>query len=391
MRPTVAAVIVAGGRGTRLGGSPKQYRRLGAETVMRRSLRAFVQHPLVNQVQPVIHPDDAAVFGEAAAGLGIDPAVFGGSTRQESVCAGLEALAGSPPDIVLVHDAARPFVSGALIMRAVEAAAGSGAAIPGLPVVDAVKSVNASGEVTSTLDRNALRTVQTPQAFSYTPLLAAHRRARAEHIVTFPDDASLAAWAGMTVCIFEGDSGNIKLTTPDDLRRAEAAAHALTDVRTATGFDVHAFTHGDHVILGGVRIAHDRALSGHSDADVVLHALTDALLGALADGDIGSHFPPSDAQWKGASSDRFLAFAAERVRARGGVIALLDATLLCEAPRIGPHRDAMRERIAAIAGIPVSRVAVKATTTEQLGFTGRREGIAAIGTATVRLPENADE
>lgn len=392
MGPSVAAIIVAAGRGSRFGGSPKQYRRVAGEPVVRRSVRAFAQHENIACVQPVIHRDDSDLFAEAAAGMGCLAAVFGGATRQDSVRAGLEALEGRRPDIVLVHDAARPFVSVGLISRAIEAAADGGAAIPGLPVVDAVKVVDGAGNVLRTLDRSALRTVQTPQAFRYQPLLAAHRRAHAERIADFPDDAALAEWAGMTVSIFEGERANVKLTTPDDLERAERdAGGALADVRTATGFDVHAFADGDHVMLGGVRIAHARALLGHSDADVVLHALTDALLGALADGDIGQHFPPTDPQWRGASSDRFLAFAAERVRARGGVITLLDVTILCEGPRIGPHRQAIAQRIAEIAGLAPGRVAVKATTTERLGFLGRSEGIAALATATVRLPASSDD
>jgi 2-C-methyl-D-erythritol 4-phosphate cytidylyltransferase/2-C-methyl-D-erythritol 2,4-cyclodiphosphate synthase len=219
-------------------------------------------------------------------------------------------------------------------------------------------------------------------------LLEAHRRAAAEGLHDFADDAAVAAWAGIPVTVFAGEPGNVKLTTEEDFARAERNARdGLTDVRTGSGFDVHAFGDGDHVMLGGVRIAHERALTGHSDADVVLHALTDAVLGALAEGDIGAHFPPDDARWRGAASDRFLAFALERVRARGGTVTLLDVTVLCEAPRIGPHRDAMRARIAAIAGISVSRVAVKATTTERLGFLGRGEGIAALASATIRLPE----
>jgi 2-C-methyl-D-erythritol 4-phosphate cytidylyltransferase/2-C-methyl-D-erythritol 2,4-cyclodiphosphate synthase len=242
--------------------------------------------------------------------------------------------------------------------------------------------------VTGTLERSALRAVQTPQAFAYRALLAAHESARREARNNFTDDAALAEWAGLQVTVFEGEAANVKLTTADDMSRA-ARAHAapLTDLRGGSGFDVHIFGEGDHVMLGGVRIAHTRGVVGHSDADVALHALTDAVLGALADGDIGAHFPPTDEQWRGLSSDRFLAFAAERVRARGGEITLLDTTILCEAPRIGPHRDAMRQRIASIAGIGVDRVSVKATTTEQLGFIGRSEGIAALATASVRLPE----
>jgi 2-C-methyl-D-erythritol 4-phosphate cytidylyltransferase/2-C-methyl-D-erythritol 2,4-cyclodiphosphate synthase len=259
-----------------------------------------------------------------------------------------------------------------------------------LPVTDTVKRVDADGTVAETLDRTSLRLIQTPQGFAFKPLLEAHRRALAEGREDFTDDAALAEWAGMKVTVFEGEAGNIKITHPDDFARAEAMQlAALSDIRTGTGIDVHAFGPGDHVMIGGVRIPHGHALTGHSDADVGLHALVDALLGALADGDIGSHFPPSDPQWKGASSDRFFAFAVERVKARGGMIAHLDLTLVCEAPKIGPHRDALRANIARLADIDLSRVAVKATTSERLGFTGRGEGIAAYATATVRLPWTA--
>jgi 2-C-methyl-D-erythritol 4-phosphate cytidylyltransferase/2-C-methyl-D-erythritol 2,4-cyclodiphosphate synthase len=257
-------------------------------------------------------------------------------------------------------------------------------------VTDTVKSVDAQGHIVSTVDRNTLRLVQTPQAFAFEALLAAHRRAHADGREDFSDDAALAEWAGLTVTMFPGEAGNIKLTSAEDFVRAQAIQFsALGDVRIGTGIDVHAFGPGDHVIIGGVRIPHERALTGHSDADVALHALVDALLGALADGDIGAHFPPTDPQWRGASSDRFMAFAVERVKTRGGRIAHLDLTIVCEAPRIGPHRDAMRDKIAALAGIDVTRVAVKATTSERLGFTGRGEGIAAYATATVRLPFGA--
>jgi 2-C-methyl-D-erythritol 4-phosphate cytidylyltransferase/2-C-methyl-D-erythritol 2,4-cyclodiphosphate synthase len=313
--------------------------------------------------------------------------VFGGATRQASVRAGLEALSSRSPDIVLVHDAARPFASADLIGRAVAAAEKTGAAIPVLPVTDTVKRLGPDGTIEKTIDRGPLRLVQTPQAFAFDALLDAHRRAAAKGRDDFTDDAALAEWAGMTVSVFAGEPGNIKLTTPEDFVRAEATQSVmLGDVRTGSGLDVHAFGPGDHVTLGGVRIAHTQALTGHSDADVALHALTDAVLGALADGDIGAHFPPSDPQWRGASSDRFLAFAVERVRARKGRIAHLDLTIVCEAPRIGAHRDAMRANIARVAGISVERVGVKATTSERLGFTGRGEGIAAYATATIRLP-----
>ena len=259
--------------------------------------------------------------------------------------------------------------------------------MPAVAIADTVKKIDQSSIVVETLDRNQLRTVQTPQAFTFDLIMAAHRRAAAANREDFTDDAALAEWAGYPVSVFEGDAGNVKLTTGDDFTRAEIARFAaLGDVRTGSGYDVHAFADGDHVMLGGVRIPHSRGVTGHSDADVALHALVDAILGALSDGDIGVHFPPSDPQWKGASSDRFLAFACERVRARHGMIAHLDVTVVCEAPRVSPYRDAMRERIAAIAGISPSRVGIKATTSEKMGFTGRGEGIVAMATATVRLP-----
>lgn len=388
----VAAVIVAAGRGRRAGAAdvPKQFRPVGGETLLRRTLTRFAGVPELTVVQTVIHADDDALYRAAAAGFALPPPVHGGATRQASVRAGLEALVAQAPDIVLIHDAARPFASAALIARAIDAARKSGAAIPGLPVTDTIKRVDSHGLVGETLDRAALRAVQTPQAFAFAPLLEAHRRALREKRDDFTDDAAIAEWAGMQVTVFEGESGNIKITNPEDFMRAEAMnSENLSDVRTGTGIDVHAFGPGDHVIIGGVRIPHSQALTGHSDADVGLHALTDAILGALADGDIGAHFPPSDPQWRGASSDRFLTFAVERVAARGGRISHLDLTIVCEAPKIGPHRDALRAAIARIAGLDIGRVAVKATTSERLGFTGRGEGIAAYATATIRLPWSA--
>jgi 2-C-methyl-D-erythritol 4-phosphate cytidylyltransferase/2-C-methyl-D-erythritol 2,4-cyclodiphosphate synthase len=384
----VAAVVVAAGRGLRAGGDlPKQYRSILGEPVIRPSLATLARHASVSAVQPVIHPDDAELYGRAIDGLDILPPVHGGASRQASVCAGLEALVPHGPDVVLVHDAARPFASAALVARAIAAAQTSGAAVPVIAVADTVKTVDTAGCVTGTLDRAHLRLVQTPQAFGFVALLDAHRLAKAADRDDFTDDAALAEWAGLTVTTFEGEAGNVKLTTNDDFTRAEATKlAALSDVRTGFGFDVHQFGDGDHVMLGGVRIAHPRGLSGHSDADVVLHALVDAILGALADGDIGVHFPPTDPQWRGASSDRFLAFAVDRLHARGGRIAHLDVTVVCEAPRVGPHRDAIRARIAEIAGVPIERVGVKATTSEKMGFTGRGEGMAAFANATVRLP-----
>jgi 2-C-methyl-D-erythritol 4-phosphate cytidylyltransferase / 2-C-methyl-D-erythritol 2,4-cyclodiphosphate synthase len=388
----VAAVVVAGGRGYRAGGDmPKQYRAIAGEPVIRPTLTAFLRHPQVHAVQPVIHPDDADAFRAATAGLdNLLPPVPGGATRQASVRAGLQALRAAAPELVLIHDAARPFLSGDLISRAIAAAKQHGAAVPAIAITDTVKQIDAQDMISETLDRSRLRTVQTPQAFAYDLIVAFHGRAAAAGRDDFTDDAALAEWAGHRVNAFPGESTNVKLTTNDDFERAEMLRiAALADVRTGNGFDVHAFGDGDHVMLGGVRIPHTHGVTGHSDADVALHALVDAILGALAEGDIGVHFPPSDPQWRGASSDRFLAFACERVRARSGMIAHLDVTIVCETPRVGPHRDAMRTRIAAIAGIPIGRVAIKATTSEKMGFTGRGEGLVAMATATVRLPWSA--
>ncbi|MCK9919370.1 bifunctional 2-C-methyl-D-erythritol 4-phosphate cytidylyltransferase/2-C-methyl-D-erythritol 2,4-cyclodiphosphate synthase [Microbacteriaceae bacterium K1510] len=387
----IAAVVVAAGSGIRAGGDrPKQFRTIGGETVLRRTLSTLLDVPALSVIQPVIRPEDQAHFADATASLSnstLLPPVAGGATRQASVRAGLEALASQAPDMVLIHDAARPFASSALIERAIAAVAKTGAAIPGVAVTDTIKSIDSRGLVGETLDRSTLRAIQTPQAFAFAPLLEAHRRAQREGRDDFTDDAALAEWVGMQVVVFEGEASNIKITHPEDFMRAESMQAAqLGDVRTGTGVDVHAFGPGDHVMIGGVKIAHTQALTGHSDADVGLHALVDAILGALADGDIGSHFPPSDPQWKGASSDRFFTFAVDRVKARGGMIAHLDLTIVCEAPKIGPHRDAIRATVAKLAGIDISRVAVKATTSETLGFTGRREGIVAYATATVRLP-----
>ncbi len=389
MTSRVAAVIVAAGRGYRAGGEmPKQYREIAGEPVIRPTLAAFLGHAEIDAVQPVIHPDDEQTFRAVTGDLtDMLPPVAGGATRQASVRAGLEALRSMAPDIVLIHDAARPFLSGALIARAITAARQHGAAVPAVAITDTVKRIDERDMVSETLDRGRLRTVQTPQAFTFDLIMDFHRRAAAAGREDFTDDAALAEWAGHRVSVFAGEATNVKLTTNDDFARAEALrAAALADVRTGNGFDVHAFGDGDHVMLAGVRIPHTRGVTGHSDADVALHALVDAILGALAEGDIGVHFPPSDPQWRGASSDRFLAFACERVRARAGMIAHLDVTVVCETPRVGPHRDAMRERIAAIAGIPIGRVAIKATTSEKLGFTGRGEGLVAMATATVRLP-----
>ena len=390
---SVALVVVAAGRGARLGAErPKQYLVCAGKPLLVHTLEALTAAWPFSAVTVAIHADDRAHYAEALALLSpearaaIGPPAIGGATRQRSVLAGLEALAHGAPDIVLIHDAARPFPSRDLVARAVEAAEAHGAAAPGTRLSDTVKQVDADGMVLATPPRAALRAVQTPQAFRFPLILDAHRRAAAEGVENLTDDVAVAEWAGAPAYVFEGDPANLKVTTMEDLRAAETRlAGSASETRVGQGFDVHAFAPGDHVWLCGVRISHAQGLSGHSDADVALHALADAIFGALAEGDIGVHFPPTDPQWKGAASRIFLAHAAERVRARGGVLVHLDATLVCEAPKIGPHREAMRARVAEIAGIETGRVAVKATTTERLGFTGRGEGIACFATATVRL------
>jgi 2-C-methyl-D-erythritol 4-phosphate cytidylyltransferase/2-C-methyl-D-erythritol 2,4-cyclodiphosphate synthase len=366
---------------------PKQYRKICGEPVIKRALLAFARHPEVFLVQPVINPADSDLYAAASKDVGVLPAVSGAEFRQGSVRAGVEALGSHAPEVVLVHDAARPFVSDALITRAIAAGRSTRAAVPVIAVTDTIKAVDPNGIITGTIDRIPLRLVQTPQAFAFSSLLDAHRRALTAGRESFTDDAGLAEWAGLKVSTFDGEASNVKLTTDEDFKRMEVwQLAALGETCTGFGFDVHQFGHGDHVMLGGVRIPHERGLSGHSDADIVLHAIVDAVLGALAEGDIGAHFPPGDPQWRGASSDRFLAFAVDRVRERGGRIAHLDVTIVCEVPRIGPHRDAIRARIAEIAGIPMKRIGIKATTSEKMGFTGRGEGMAAFATATVRLP-----
>lgn len=389
----VAALLVAAGRGLRAGGNmPKQYRRLAGRPVLAQALAPFLATPAIARIAVVIGEDDAARYADAIAGLDgarlIAP-TSGGPTRQESVRRGLLALAADGFDgIVLVHDAARPFVSAAQIAAAIEALAGPEiAAVPALPVTDTIKRIDPDGRIAETPARDRLVSVQTPQAFRFRSLLDAHEAAAGDGLSGFTDDAALMEWAGHPVATFPGDPANVKLTHPEDFARAEARAGTSLVTRVATGYDVHAFGEGDHVWLGGVRIAHDRGVVAHSDGDVALHALTDALLGALCEGDIGTHFPPSDPQWRGAASSRFLAFAAGRVTERGGRIDHLDLSIVCEAPKIGPHREAIRAQIAATAGVRLDQVAIKATTSERMGFTGRREGLAALATATIRLPE----
>jgi 2-C-methyl-D-erythritol 4-phosphate cytidylyltransferase / 2-C-methyl-D-erythritol 2,4-cyclodiphosphate synthase len=389
----VGVIVVAAGRGVRFGTEvPKQYLRFGGRSTLSYALRAFVEHPLVKRIVTVIHPDDAGAFSDAVPEFAAELAsgrlasAFGGARRQASVAQGLEALSADGPDVVLVHDAARPFISQDLVSRAIEAAEKHGAAVPLLPVVDTINRIGEDGKLVGTVDRTQMRVVQTPQAFKFAPLLEAHRAARKAGRTDFTDDGSLVEWRGQRIGGFTGEPDAFKLTINADIRRAEQIVEQMLESRSATGYDVHAFGQGDHVWLGGVQIPHENGLVGHSDADPVLHALTDAVLGCLGDGDIGTHFPPSDPQWKGAASRIFLAHAAELVRRRGGRIVHLDATLVCEAPKIGPYRDAMRQAIADAAGIDPSRVGLKATTSERLGFTGRKEGIAALATATVKLP-----
>lgn len=388
---SIAALIVAAGRGTRAGGDiPKQYAEIAGAPVLWYTIKAFAAAERVTDIQVVIHPDDAERYGRAVPGDGgkLWPPVPGGATRQASVLAGLEALRGLAPDYVLIHDAARPFVPARCIADVIDALRHHAGAIAAVPVADTLKRASSDRTIAATIDRAGLWAAQTPQGFRFGDILAAHRRAAAEGRADFTDDAAVAEWAGLDVVLVGGDSANIKLTTADDLASAGQRLAPATPLepRTGTGFDVHRFAPGSSVWLCGVEIPHSARLDGHSDADVGLHALTDALLGALGDGDIGQHFPPSDPQWKGAASRLFLADAARRVAARGGRIVNVDVTLLCEAPRVGPHRDAMRQAIAAVLGIDTGRVGVKATTTEGLGFTGRREGIAAMASATVLLP-----
>lgn len=391
---TTAAVIVAAGRGSRArSGSdvPKQYLPLAGEPVLAHSLRALTLHPQIEAAVVVIGREDTELYDRAAAPFAerlLRP-VPGGATRQASVLAGLEALGARGPDRVLIHDAARPFVDAGLIGRLITALDTSPGAIAAEPVSDTLKQANADGTIARTVDRDGLWRAQTPQAFQYAAILDAHRRAAAAGRADFTDDAGLAEWAGLAVKLVAGSARNMKLTTAADIALAErllSPAPALLEPRNGSGFDVHRFTPGDYVWLCGIKIAHTHRLEGHSDADVGLHALTDALLGAIGDGDIGQHFPPSDPAWRGAASRIFLADAAERVRKRGGRIVNVDVTFLCEAPKISPHRQRMLEAVADILGIDVSRIGIKATTMEGLGFIGRGEGIAAMASATVLLP-----
>jgi 2-C-methyl-D-erythritol 4-phosphate cytidylyltransferase / 2-C-methyl-D-erythritol 2,4-cyclodiphosphate synthase len=381
-----AVLVLAGGSGSRVGADvPKQYLDLGGVPVIRRTVEVFLSHPAVDIVQVVIGAEDSRRCSAALAGLELPAPVTGGATRQDSGRRGLEALETAAPDYVLIHDAARPFIDHGIIDRVVRALEQASAVLPAVPVADTLKRGAGSPPlVTATVDRQYIWRAQTPQGFRFGEILAAHRSAAGLELT---DDTAVAEHAGIAVSLVPGTEENFKITTQEDLRRAERMASAMTgETRIGTGFDVHAFGAGDKVILCGIEIPHTQALEGHSDADVALHAVTDAILGAISEGDIGSHFPPSDPQWRGAPSRVFLEHAASLVTSRDGSIGNIDLTIICEAPKIGPHRDAMRQSLSNILKIDSGRVSVKATTTEKLGFTGRGEGIAAQAAVTVRLP-----
>lgn len=382
---TTAAIIVAAGRGLRAGGAvPKQWQMLAGRPVLAHTLAAFAGVAGIDRLVLVIHPDDRARATAINAALGAGALlVEGGATRTASVRAALEALVDSGVTQVLIHDGARPLVRPALIARLLAALDQGAAAAPALAVTDALWR-GTGGQVSGAQDRNGLYRAQTPQAFRFAAILAAHRA----HTGDAADDVAVALAQGLDVAIIEGDEDNLKLTHAGDFARAERLLKERQgmEIRLGNGFDVHAFCEGDHLWLCGVRLAHSRGLLGHSDADVGMHALTDALYGALAEGDIGSHFPPSEPQWQGAASRVFLCHAMKRVAARGLRLANADVTLICEHPKIGPHAAAMRAALAAIMEVDMARISVKATTSERLGFTGREEGIAALATATLVSP-----
>lgn len=394
-----AVVIVAAGRGERAGTAegPKQYRPVGGRPVLSRTLEAFLGHPRVGRIVVAIHPDDDELFRVVVSEAGGDRivAIHGGATRQESTRLALRALRDDAPAMVLIHDGVRPFVDAALIDRTIDAIDERQGALPSMQVTETLKRMDGDGNVGETVPRAGLYAAQTPQGFPYWPILAAHEKAFQLGKQDFTDDAAVAEWANIPVRIVTGSPDNMKLTWARDMvvadQRLGGGRPAFPDVRAGNGYDVHSFEPGDHVTLCGVRIPHDRKLAGHSDADVGLHALTDALLATCGAGDIGTHFPPSDPQWKGAASKLFVEHAAAIVRSNGGRIANADITLVCEAPRIGPHRERMVEAIASMLGISAERISVKATTNERLGFIGREEGIAAIATASVVFPGEVPE
>ncbi|MGE7369303.1 bifunctional 2-C-methyl-D-erythritol 4-phosphate cytidylyltransferase/2-C-methyl-D-erythritol 2,4-cyclodiphosphate synthase [Neorhizobium sp. NPDC001467] len=397
----IGIVIVAAGRGERAGSpqdGPKQYRPIGGRPVIAHTLETFLAWHRSGPIVVVIHPDDEDLYASAIAGLpraGDVMVTFGGDTRQRSVHEGLRALAGSGATHVMIHDAARPFIDLALLDRiAAMLDTGHDGVLPAIPVVDTLKRGGADGLVHETVSRTALYAAQTPQSFTFNEIRAAHDKAAALRRDDFTDDASIAEWAGLPVMLVEGSTDNIKLTVGRDIDMANERLSKrqqrdlLPDVRTGNGYDVHQLVAGDGVTLCGVFIPHDQKLSGHSDADVALHALTDALLATCGAGDIGDHFPPSDMQWKGAPSRIFLEHAARIVREHGGTIMNADVSLIAEAPKVGPHREMMRRNLSDFLGIDMERCSVKATTNETIGFVGRREGIAAIATATVVYRED---
>jgi len=377
------ALIVAPGRGQRFGAErPKQYQQLAGRPVLRHCLERFGSHPRVGGVRAVIHPQDRELYDAAARGLALLEPAEGGPTRQESVRLGLESLGAAPPDFVLIHDGVRPLTDAALIDRVLDGLAEHAAVLPALPVTDTLKHVGADG-VLGTVERQGLYRAQTPQGFVYDRILAAHRAAAGAELT---DDTAVAEALGLAVAVVAGDEANLKITDPADLARAERLLGGTLQPRTGLGFDVHRLAPGAGLVLLGVRLPEPLRLIGHSDADVGLHAITDALLGALGAGDIGSHFPPTDPRWAGADSALFLDHARQLIDAAGGRIEHVDVTLICERPKIGPHRAAMVARLAELLALPAARVSVKATTTERLGFIGRGEGIAAQALATVSLP-----
>lgn len=380
MKP--AALIVAAGRGSRLGGEiPKQYRILLGAPVLSWSIRAFATAG-VRRVVVVIDPADADLYRTATEGFAVT-LVPGGATRTESVRAGLAAIGDA--DVVLIHDAARPGLNGDVIGRLLDAiAAGASGAAPALAVADSLRRADATGRIVGELDRDNVVRVQTPQAFRADVIRAAY--AAAPRSSAFSDDAAVARANGAAVVLVEGAARLMKLTYPEDFAMLERLMSGDRVTCVGSGLDAHRFGPGDHVTLCGVQIAHDKGVLGHSDADAGWHALVDAILGALSAGDIGQHFPPSDPQWKGASSELFLRHAAKMAADAGARILHVDMTLVCERPKIGPHRDAMRARTAEVLGLPIARVSVKATTTERMGFTGREEGVAALATATLDRP-----
>jgi 2-C-methyl-D-erythritol 4-phosphate cytidylyltransferase/2-C-methyl-D-erythritol 2,4-cyclodiphosphate synthase len=377
--PRIAALIVAAGQGVRSGSAiPKQFARVAGKPMIAHSYAALAEHPAIDQLLVVIGAGQENLLVDT---LNDVPYTLGGATRRMSVLNGLEALAADAPDYVLIHDAARPFIPYAVVDRLIAALEHTPGAIPALPVADTL--VRGEASLDEVVSRDGLHRVQTPQAFRFTDILAVHRSWVGDEPT---DDAQMLRAAGGAVALVEGDTMLEKITHAGDFAAAEARHGASLVSRSASGYDVHRLEAGEELWLGGVLIPHDKGLSGHSDADVALHAITDALLGTIAAGDIGMHFPPSDPQWRGADSAQFLKHAAGLVAAQGGIIDFIDLTLICEAPKIGPHRDAMRARIAELLQLPVSRISVKATTTEKLGFAGRGEGIAAQAVATARVP-----